>query len=88
MTSQALNGTSYNEVATGFGVSSELEPLVQSLRSILKQIDEEYERERDKLERTLPDTPVTDRAVAMLKAGHQKRRENYVRELTAILGGA
>ena len=64
---------------------SELEPLVQSLQSVLKQIDDEHERERDSLTQTLPDTYVKDRALVMLKARHQDRRENYVRELAPLI---
>jgi hypothetical protein len=58
---------------------------VQALQSILKQIDDEYERERDHLVRTLPEGSVKDRALAMLKTRHLQRRENYVRELAALM---
>ena len=64
---------------------SEIQPLVQSLQSVLKQIDDEHERERDSLTQTLPDTYVKDRALVMLKARHQDRRENYVRELAPLI---
>jgi hypothetical protein len=49
---------------------------VQSLQSVLKQIDNEYERERDRLVKTLPEAGVNDRALAMLKTRHLNRREN------------
>ncbi|MFD0461438.1 hypothetical protein ACFQY9_05655 [Microvirga aerilata] len=59
---------------------------MQSLQSILKQVDDEYERERERLVRTLPDGRVKDRALAMLKSRHLERRGNYVRELAALQG--
>ncbi len=67
--------------------SVEDHPLVRSLRSILREIDDEHQRECENLRRTLPDTDVKDRALAMLKARHLQRRENYVRELSALLDG-
>ena len=75
-----------SQSSAGSAASVEDHPLVRSLRSILREIDDEYERERDNLSKTLPDTCVKDRALAMLKARHRERRRNYVRELTAILG--
>jgi hypothetical protein len=87
MTVQTLDRTSSLEAETGFTKPSGLQPLVQSLQSVLKQIDDEYERERDRLMRTLPEASVKDRALAMLKARHLERRENYVRELAALLQG-
>jgi hypothetical protein len=83
---QALERISPHTAETAFRSPSELEPLVQSLQSVLKQIDDEYERERNRLSQTLPDTCVKDRALVMLKARHQDRRENYVRELAALIG--
>jgi hypothetical protein len=59
-------------------------PLVRSLRAILKEIDDQYERERQNLIATLPNTSVKDRALAMLESRHHQRRENYSRELTAL----
>ena len=85
MTVQAPGGTSGCEVETSVKGASELQPLVQSLQSVLKQIDDEYERERDQLMRTLPEASAKDRALAMLKTRHQARRENYARELSALL---
>lgn len=85
MTFQTMDRTSCHEAETSFRGPSELQPLVLSLRSVLKQIDDEYERERDRLSQTLPNTSVKDRALAMLKARHLERRENYVRELTALI---
>ena len=86
MTVQAPDGASSHEAKTSFTGSSNLQPLVQSLQSVLKQIDDEYERERDHLVRTLPEGSVKDRALAMLKTRHLNRRENYVRELAALQG--
>jgi hypothetical protein len=85
VTFQTMDRTSCHEAETSFRGPSELQPLVLSLRSVLKQIDDEYERERDRLSQTLPNTSVKDRALAMLKARHLERRENYVRELTALI---
>jgi hypothetical protein len=59
-------------------------PLVKSLRAILKELDDQYERERQNLIATLPNTGVKDRALAMLESRHFQRRENYSRELTAL----
>jgi hypothetical protein len=86
MTVLTLDRTSSLEVETGSEGPLELQPLVQSLQSVLKQIDDEYERERDRLMRTLPEASVKDRALAMLKSRHLERRENYVRELAALQG--
>ena len=86
MTTQTLDRASRREADTSFREPSELQPLVQSLQSVLKQIDDEYERERNRPSQTLPDTCVKDRALVMLKARHQDRRDNYVRELAALVG--
>jgi hypothetical protein len=59
--------------------------LVAALRSILKDIDDEYGRERANLLDNLPDSLMKDRALEMLEAQHCQRRENYLRELAAIL---
>jgi hypothetical protein len=63
-------------------------PLVRSLRVILRQMDEQYERQRQDLIATLPNSPVKDRALAMLESRHHQRRENYSRELAALLASA
>ena len=63
-------------------------PLVRSLRAILKEMDDQYERQRQDLIATLPNSHVKDRALAMLESRHQQRRENYSRELAALLAGA
>ena len=59
-------------------------PLVKSLRAILKELDDQYERERQSLIAALPNTSVKDRALAMLESRHFQRRENYSRELIAL----
>ena len=76
MTIQPLDSASRREADTSFREPSELQPLVQSLQSVLKQIDDEDERERNRPSQTLPDTCVKDRALVMLKARHQDRRDN------------
>jgi hypothetical protein len=85
MTVQKLDKTSSPEAETSFEGPLGFQPLVQSLQAVLKQIDDEYERERDRLMRTLPEASVKDRALAMLKSRHLARRENYARELAALL---
>jgi hypothetical protein len=85
VTFQTMDRMSCHEAETSFRGPSELQPLVLSLRSVLKQINDEYERERDKLTQTLPTTNARDRALAMLRAHYHDRRENYVRELAALI---
>ena len=72
-----LDRTSCPVAETSFRGPSEFQPLVQSLQVVLKQIDDEYARERDRFMRTLPEASVNDRALAMLKSRHLARRENY-----------
>ena len=84
MTVRTLGTIASLEAEISLTGPSELQPLVQSLLSVLKQIDDEYERERDRLMRTLPEASVKDRALAMLKTRHLDRRKNYVRELAAL----
>ena len=86
MTIQTLDRTSRWEADASFRQPSELQPLVLSLRLILKQIDDEYERERDKLSQTLPDTCVKDRPLVLLKARRLGRRESDVRDLAVLIG--
>lgn len=63
-------------------------PLVRSLQAILKEMDDQYVRQRQDLIATLPNSHVKDRALAMLEFRHHQRRENYSRELAALLAGA
>jgi hypothetical protein len=67
------------------GSAVEDHPLVKSLRSILKEMDDQYERERQSLIATLPNTNVKDRALAMLESRHHQRRESYSQELAVLL---
>jgi hypothetical protein len=85
VTSQNENSAASNDSTGGFAAASENNPLVKSLRSILKEIDDQYERERRNLIATLPNTSAKDRALAMLRSRHHQRRENYLRELSALL---
>jgi hypothetical protein len=85
VTSQNVNSADSNDGIVGFAATSEDNPLVKSLRSILKEIDDQYERERQNLSATLPNTSVKDRALAMLEFRHPQRRENYLRELATLL---
>jgi hypothetical protein len=71
--------------STGSNASSEDYPLVRSLRAILRQLDEEYERECENLRTTLPNSKVKDWALAISKARYLERRENYAREFSALL---
>jgi hypothetical protein len=72
-----------SQSSAGSAATVEDHPLVRSLRSILREIDDECEN----LRRTLPNTNVKDRTLAMLKARHLQRRETYARELSALLHG-
>jgi hypothetical protein len=85
VTSQNENSASSSDGIGGFAATSEDNPLVKSLRSILKELDDQYERERQNLIATLPNTSVKNRALVMLEARHHQRRENYLRELAALL---
>ncbi len=85
VTSQNENSAASNDGIGGFAATSEDNPLVKSLRSILNEIDDQYERERQSLIATLPNTSVKDRALAMLDSQHRQRRENYLRELAFLL---
>jgi hypothetical protein len=85
MTIQTLDIASRREADTSFRKPSELHPLVQSLQSVLKQIDDEYGRERTKPSQTLSDTCVKPHSLVMLKARHFEWRDNDVRELAALV---
>lgn len=86
VTFQTVDRTSCHKAEVSFSGPSELQPLVLSLQSVLKQIGGEYERERDKLTQTLPNTSARDRALMIRQARHLARRENYVRELATLIG--
>ncbi len=74
-----------SDSVSGFAATAEDHPLVKSLRSILREIDDQYEQERQDLIATLRNTGVKDRALAMLTSRHHQRRANYLRELAALL---
>jgi hypothetical protein len=85
VTRRKANNISDNERDEKFAKNEEDHPLAKSLREILREIDDQYERERQSLIKTLPNTSVKDRALAMLEARHHQRRDNYLRELAALL---
>ena len=60
-------------------------PLVKSLRSILNEMDDQYERQRQDLIATLPNAHVKDRALAMLEARHLQRRETSAKNWPPFL---
>jgi hypothetical protein len=70
--------------SVGCDAALEDHPLVKALCSILKELDEQYERERQNLITTLPDNSSKDRALAVLESQYLQRRENYLRELIAL----
>ena len=57
---------------------------MRSLQSILNEMDDQYERQRQDLIATLPTSHVKDRR-STLEARHRQRRENDSRETTALL---
>ena len=85
MTAQVLDRISFLEAETSFRGPSDIQPLEQSRQSVLKQIDAEYERERDRLIRTLPQANVDHRALSMLQPRHRTRRENYGRKTAPLI---
>jgi hypothetical protein len=84
VTDQKACSATTNGNGIGFDAASEDHPLVKALCSILQGLDEQYERERQNLIITLPETSVKDRALMMLESQHHQRRQNYLRELTAL----
>jgi hypothetical protein len=87
VTSQNVNSAASSGNVGGFAAPVENHPLVKSLRSILKQIEEQYERELQSLITALPNTSVKDGALATLEPCYHERRENSLRELAAVLEG-
>ncbi|QRM33544.1 hypothetical protein [Microvirga sp. VF16] len=84
MTDQKTCRTTTNGNGVGLDAALEDHPLIRSLCFLLKELDEQHERERQNLNITLPDTSVKDRALAMLESQYFHRRETYLRELTAL----
>jgi len=59
-------------------------PLLQSLLSILADIDFEYEQARDKISKNPPDLNLKIRILEKLKAQHQERRMPYIQQLAIL----
>jgi hypothetical protein len=85
---QTVDHSPQSSVAATGSNSAEHQSLLHSIQSVLHQIDEEYEREREKLSRTLPDASVKARVLTMLKERHRERREPYIQQLAALQGRA
>jgi hypothetical protein len=66
------------------GGTPNLRHLMQSLQSVLSQINAEYERERDKLSRNLPDGNVKVRVLAKLEDWHWERRRPYIEQMVIL----
>ena len=63
---------------------SNLQPLLQALLATLANIDFEYEREREKLNKSSTDINLKIRILERLKAQHRERREPYIRQLAVL----
>jgi hypothetical protein len=64
--------------------SPAFQPLLQSLLATLADLDFNYEKEREKLSNTSPDTTIRIRALEKLKNRHRERREPYIQQLTIL----
>jgi len=64
--------------------SPTLQPLMQSLLATLADLDFDYEKEREKLDATSPDSSIKIHAIEKLKTRHRERREPYVRQLAIL----
>jgi hypothetical protein len=62
----------------------DLQPLLQSLLSTLTNLDFEYDREREKLSRTITDVNLKIRVLEKLKQKHRERREPYIQQLALL----
>jgi hypothetical protein len=58
--------------------------LLQSLLATLADLDFDYEKEREKLSNTSPDTTIKIRALEKLKNRHRERRDPYIQQLTIL----
>ncbi|KFG69969.1 hypothetical protein JH26_07445 [Microvirga sp. BSC39] len=58
--------------------------MLQSLLATLADLDFNYEKEREKLSNTSPDTTIRIRALEKLKNRHRERREPYIQQLTIL----
>ncbi|MGF9762822.1 hypothetical protein AAII07_47435 [Microvirga sp. 0TCS3.31] len=73
------NGSHYPRI-----YSPTIQPLLQSLLATLADLDFNYEKEREKLSSTSPDTSVRDRALKTLQNRHRERREPYIQQLAIL----
>jgi hypothetical protein len=64
--------------------SPAFQPLLQSLLATLADLDFDYEKEREKLSKTSPDTGIKNRALEKLKNRHRERREPYIQQLAIL----
>ncbi|MBB3018450.1 hypothetical protein FHR70_001504 [Microvirga lupini] len=64
--------------------SPTFQPLLQSLLATLADLDFDYEKEREKLSNTSPDTNIKIRALEKLKTRHRERREPYIQQLAIL----
>jgi hypothetical protein len=58
--------------------------LLQSLLATLADLDFDYEKEREKLSNTSPDTTIKIRALEKLKNRHRERRDPYIQQLAIL----
>ncbi len=64
--------------------SPALQPLLQSLLATLADLDFDYEKERERLSKTSPDTNIKVRALETLRTRHRERREPYIQQLAIL----
>ncbi|MEZ0171624.1 hypothetical protein [Microvirga sp. TS319] len=60
------------------------QPLLQSLLSTLADIDVEYERQRERVNKRSTDLNLKIRVLERLKAQHQERRLPYIQQLAIL----
>jgi hypothetical protein len=64
--------------------SPALQPLMQSLLSVLADIDFAYEREHESVSRSIKDVGLKTRLLERLRERHCERREPYAQQLTIL----
>ena len=64
--------------------SPAFQPLLQSLLATLADLDFDYEKKREKLSNTSPDTTIKIRALEKLKNRHRERRDPYIQQLAIL----
>ena len=62
----------------------DLQLLLQALLTTLTDLDFEYDREREKLSRTLKDPNLKIRVLEKLKQKHRERRTPYMQQLAIL----